>query len=376
MINPLIALSKLANYPVIFGEAARTCGFGSSGEIDRFLFKCYGKAVKDIPPASRPKGAVFLIGPPSVTDALANLADLRSALEQIRADVSSRFYKMAVDLVGGLQVYGDTTAELRRTMAADGWPPSFAARLSTESKACVLWANGVSAHVYLDGMCYIETPDVVEELAIGLPSDFQRLSWDDGAIVYECAKHKLNDTTPAGIWEVPEIGILRPKPEKLMSIALGEFLRLRMAGYKHHDDEPYVDNQGRADVSLHSCDGSVYIIEVKWVGRSLKATQQNRTKAEIEAEAKKRATTWLTQYGDEAVEQGAKQLAIYFGTSKYQKGYLVVFDCDLSKAGRKSEYLAVDTTHVKPYNPAHFRLLRVCVDPRKASKVSKAKHQP
>jgi len=374
MTTPLIDLSKLANHPLVFAESAKACGFSSPGDINRFLFKSYGKAVREIPPANRPKGAIFFLSPPATFGALAHIANLKPVLMQIRTDVAQKLYTVPLDLSGGgATVALEPTSDDQKQMAADAWTPGFAMSLSYYTKRCVVWANGVGANVYLDGHCYIETPDVVEELKIGIPGNFQSLSWDDGRIVFEFAQHKLNDTSPAGIWQVPEKLLLRPKPEKFMSAALGEFLHFRMAGYKHHDDEPYVENQGRADVSLHSYNGFVYIIEVKWIGRSLKATKELETKQAIEAELKNKATNWLTEYGQEAFEAGAKQLAQYFSTGKYQRAYLAVFDCKPPAKARVNESLPVDNTHVTPHSPSDFRILRACVDPRKASKVSKTK---
>lgn len=373
MTTSLLDLSTLANFSVVFADSAKACGFSSPGDINRFLFKSYGKALRAIPPANRPKGAIFFLSPPATVGALAANADLQKVLMRIRTDVARTFYCVPLDLSGGATAAHETTSNEQKLMAADAWTPGFALMISRCTRRCVVWANGVGAHVYLDGHCYIETPDVVEELAIGIPSNFQSLSWDNGEIVFEFAQHKLNDTSPAGIWQIPDGLLLKPKPERLMSVALGEFLHFRMAGYKHHDDEPYVENQGRADVSLHSYNGSVYIIEVKWVGRSLKATKQLETKQAIEAELKKKKTDWLTEYGQEAFEAGAKQLAQYFSTGKYQRAYLAVFDCNPPANNRKSEILPVDQAHIGPHSPADFRTLRACVDPRKASTSSKAK---
>lgn len=373
MTLPLIALSKLVNYQLIYADAAKACGFSSPGDIDRFLFKSYGKALREIPPANRPKGAIFFLLPPATFGALAKIGELKPVLLSIRTDVSRRFYAVPLDLSGGATVAHEPTIEEQRQMAADVWTPGYAQKVSLRGKCCVVWAHGVGANVYLDGHCYIETSDVVEEVKSGIPGTFQSLSWDDGQIVFECAQHKLNDTTPAGIWRLPEKCLLRPKPEKLMSTALGEFLRFRMAGYKHHDDEPYVENQGRADISLHSYNGFVYIIEVKWIGRSLKATRESESDRAIAAELKKATTTWLTEYGQEAFESGAKQLAQYFSTGKYQRAYLAVFDCKPPARARANECLPADPTCVAPYSPGDFLILRACVDPRKASVIAKAR---
>jgi hypothetical protein len=237
----------------------------------------------------------------------------------------------------------------------------------------VVWANGVAATVFLAGDCYLETPDVVAQLQPGLPGSFQSLSWDDGEIVFEFARHELNDTSPAGIWHLPDHLLLRPKPEKLISAGLGKFLRYRMAGYWQHDEEPYVENQGRADISLFHYNGFVHIIEVKWAGCSLTAAKQLKTVPAIKAALKKNDKSWVTEYGEEAFASGAKQLAQYFSTGKYQRAYLTVFDCKPPANTRKNECLLVVDTDVAPYNPTDFRILRACVDPRKASKRSKAR---
>lgn len=373
MTMPLIDLAKLANHSLAFTSSATAAGFSSLGDINRFLFKSYGKTVRTIPPANRPQGAIFFLEPPSTVGALAQIADLKPVLLQIRTDVACRLYTLPLDLVGGARVAHEPTSDEQKMMASGAWTSGHAQMLSRQTGRCVVWANGVSALVFLAGDCYIETPDVVEEMPTGLPGSFQSLSWNDGEIVYHFAKHELNDTNPAGIWQLPDHLLLRPKPEKLMSISLGKYLRYRMAGYRHHDDEPYVENQGRADISLVLYNGSIYIIEVKWVGRALTATKKLETEKAIEAALKAKKKSWLTEYGDEAFESGAKQLAQYFSTGKYKRAYLVVFDCKEPANTRKDNSQPAEAAHVAPHSPADFRILRACVDPRKASKVSKAK---
>jgi len=373
MTTPLIDLSKLANHSLAFVDSARACGFSSPGEIDRFLFKSYGKTVREIPPANRAQGAIFFLDPAVASGPLAQIVDLKPVLMQIQTNVARKFYMVRLDLSGGAILAHETTSGEQKLMASGAWTLGHAQMLSRQTGRCVVWANGVSATVFLAGDCYIETPDVVEELPIGLPPSFQSLSWDDGKIVYEFAQHELNDTGPGGIWQLPDHLLLKPKPEKLMSVGLGKFLRHRMAGYRHHEDEGHVENQGRADVSLTHYNGFIYIIEVKWVGRSLTATKHLKTEQAIKTALKNKAKGWMTEFGEETFVAGAKQLAQYFSTSRYQRAYLTVFDCNAPSIGRKNESLPVDPTHVAPYSPASFRILRACVDPRKASKISKAK---
>jgi hypothetical protein len=197
------------------------------------------------------------------------------------------------------------------------------------------------------------------------------LSWADGEIAYEFADNELNDTSDTGIWQLPEQFLLRPKPEKIMSVGLGRFLRLRMAGYRHHEDEAHVENEGRADISLVLYNGLVNIIEVKWVGTALVAKRQLTSDTSIKAALKKGSNGWVTKYDDATFGAGARQLAKYFKTGKYHRAYLAVFDCCKPKAGRKHECRAIDPADVTPYDCAKFRAYRACVDPRKASKSSK-----
>jgi hypothetical protein len=374
MSAPLINLATLANHSMAFHKLAVALGFSGAGDIDRFIFHSYGKALREVPPADRPKGAIFLLEPPSTASAImAGISALKPILTQIQTNVSHTFYSLPLDLSGGVtSIYSPTTDE-RKVMTGGAWPQGHAQLLSRTANRCVVWANGVGVVVFLGGDIYLESPDVVEELPAGLPATFQSLSWDDGAIVFEFARHKLNDTSPAGIWHLPDNLLLRPKPEKLMSVALGEFLRNRMAGYRHHDDEPYVENEGRADVSLHLFDARIFIVEVKWVGNSLSGKKELKTKKAIENAIKKKTKGWLTKYDQETFVSGAKQLGRYFTSSKYNRAYLAVFDCQAPSPTRKNEFLPVDQTHVAPHATANFRIIRACVDPRKASKIAKVK---
>ncbi|QJE94786.1 hypothetical protein [Luteolibacter luteus] len=371
MSEPLLDLSKLTNHAQMFSASAERCGFTSLGEINRFIFKSYGKAIRSISHASLPKGAIFILSP-ARGDELASNDSIRAAVAKIRSDHSKKFYRIRADLSSGLQLAHEIESEEKKQMAMGGWTPAFAMNVSRITGECVVWVNGVSACVYLDGLCYIESPDTVEEIAAGIPGNFQSLSWKDGELLYDFARSELTDTTATGVWHSPNGSLLRPKPEKLMSSALGNFLRFRMAGYKHHDEEAHVEHQGRADISLHSYNGCIYIVEVKWIGRSLKSTRLSEPSKSIEAELKKFTSSWITEFGDEAFESGAKQLAKYFGTGKYDRAYLAVFDCRPPVIKRKSESLPVDPRHVAPHSLDDFCIYRACADPRKASKASKA----
>lgn len=373
MSTTLQDLSRLSMHPQVFDEPAKACGFASAGDIERFLFTSYGKTIREVAPANRPKGAIFFLGPPATFGSLATVSALKSVLLKIRTDVARKCYMVPIDLSGGVTVFYEPDGSERRTMVGGVWTARHAQALSKTSGRCVVWANGVGVVVFLNGDCYYESPDVIEGIPAGHPTGFQSLSWDDGEIVNEFAKHELNDTTPAGIWHLPDQLLLRPKPEKLMSVGLGKFLKHRMAGYGHHVAECHVENQGRADIELIHYNDRIDIIEVKWIGCALTGAKQLQPEDAIKAALKLKTRGWLTEYGDETFVAGAKQLAVYMSTGKYQRAYLVVFDCKPPARDRKSESLPVDKDHVAPLNPADFRILRACVNPRTASTISKAK---
>jgi hypothetical protein len=128
---------------------------------------------------------------------------------------------------------------------------------------------------------------------------------------------------------------------------------------------------GRADIVLTHVNGRIYIVEIKWIGKSLNSTKERETKARIKQEIEKNSRRWFTQYADEVYVSGNRQLNIYYGTGKYNRAYLVVFDCQPVSETKKDEIKIVDATHVSPHDPQNFRILRACVNPCKASIKSK-----
>ncbi|MBX3738188.1 MAG: hypothetical protein KF715_15950 [Candidatus Didemnitutus sp.] len=372
MSSALFTLAHLATHEQAFGAVAQRLGFSSAGDIERFLFKAYGKALRKIPTANRPRGAIFFLEAPAVSGALPAEADLLTAIEAIHHDVGSKVYSLRLDLAAGGTVPHDLSAEEKRMMSGNMWPRSAAQMVSRQEKRCAVWANGVEAVVYLDGDTYRETVSVVDELPSGVSRAADRLPWDDGAIVFEFGSHELNDTSRAGVWCVPGKHILYPKPETMMSRALGKFLRMRLACYLQHADEPYIENSGRADIVLTLVDGRVFLIEVKWTGMSLTSTQASAATDEIVAALKAKTKGWFTTYDDSTFDEGVKQMKIYFANGGYDKAFLVVFDCCAPAAGRTDGDYAINPAHIAPHSLSSFRALRACVEPRKASTVSKA----
>lgn len=368
MSLPLFTIAGLANHELVFQPTAAQLGFTHPADIDRFIFSVYGKALRETPAADRPRGTIFVLEPAATPEALGNFISFRKLLNKIQTETTETFYAVGLDLAGELTAVYACTPQDRTQLAAGGWPQKVAQRYSRATAKCVVWATGVSVHVYLNGDLYLESVDVIEGLALGVPGNFQSLSWDDGGIVFEFARHRLNDTSPGGIWHLPERFLLRPKPEVLIRSRLGEFLRFRLAGYHHHDEEPLVEHEGRADISLHLIDDRVLIIEVKWLGCSLVATRIGEKEAAVKQAMANNTKGWLTRFDDRTIASGVKQLVIYYKTGRYRRAYLAIFDCANSATATDSCDIPVPEEALEGHNVANFRILRAKVDPRSASR--------
>lgn len=372
MSTPLFTIARLANPTLFFNPMATELGFSSVGEVDRFVYNVYAKAIKEVRWADRLRGAIFILEPPSVTGALGTPAALRPLLTQIQSATTTTFYCLRIDLTGALSTVYTCTPADRKSLVRGAWSKQVAQGLSRSNKKCVVRAEGVGVVVFINGDIYLESPDVVEEFAAGSSAGFESLSWDNGAIVFEFADCDLNDTGPDGIWRLPEKHLLHPKPEVLIRTRLGRFLRFRLAGYHHHDEEPHVEHEGRADVSLHLIDGRILIVEVKWIGCSLVGARIGATVDEIKAAIAKKTSGWLTRFDDTTIDSGVRQLVQYYRTGRYRRAYLVVFDCAESAKNGRSCYVPVPTTELDGHSETNFRILRACVDPRPASKRAKS----
>jgi hypothetical protein len=371
-MSDLLKINSLASHAAVFSQSASQLGFDSVGEIDRFLFSGYGKTVRQIPTADRLRSAMFVLEPASVSDALGTPPNLKPLLAKIQNQTTAVVYSVRADLVGGLKLLYTFTSADRNSLVNSGWTMQTAQQFSRVNNKCVIWALGVGATVFINGDIYLESVDVVEGFGVGPPSHFQSLSWDDGAIMFSFADTDLNDTGPVGVWHLPDKHLLRPKPETLMRDRLGRFLTYRLAGYVQHYEEAHVENEGRADISLHLIDGRILIVEIKWLGCSLVSTKIGETVDAIKAALTKNATGWTTKFKDDTIASGVRQLVRYYKTGKYRRAYLAIFDCAATAAALGNGNLTAAPTDLDGHSPENFCILRACVDPRSASRRAKA----
>src|SRR4051794_23594093 len=120
-MGELQSIARLANRALLFGQSATGLGFGSAGDIDRFVFGPYREALRTIRNAEHPRGAIFFLEPPSTKDALGSATKLATMLRQVQSETTKSFYSLKLDLVGGLsEEYGCTPAD-RRFLVAGHW---------------------------------------------------------------------------------------------------------------------------------------------------------------------------------------------------------------------------------------------------------------
>lgn len=370
-MSTLISLASFANRSGYFLEPVKRLGFSTPGDIDRFVFGAYGKAVRELRPADRLNGAFFILEPGIDPNVLPTPSALCASISQIRTNTNKKVFALHLDVQGGPREIHAFTPE-ERNLGGNGWSQQPAQWFSRKERKCVMWAKGVSAVIYLDGDIYLESPDVVEELPSGCPVSFQSLSWDDGRIVFDFADGDLNDTGETGIWLTPDKRVLRPKPEVIIQRRFGKFLCYRLAGYAGHDEEPHVENEGRADISLHLIDGRALIVEIKWMGCSLVASRLGSTDDQIKKAVNDNTRNWFTKFDEKIIASGVRQLVRYYKTGKYGRAYLTVFDCGSTAAAHQSDSVPISESDLDGHDTASFRVLRASVDPRTASQRAKS----
>lgn len=365
-------LPKIARFVADQEESSRLVkrlGFPSGGEIERFILRSYGKAIAQMKYADRLRGHMFVLEPATSEGQIADPGKLVTALKKVKESEQSSVLAIPLDL-GKAE---STAVSLKKadfaTKVSGSWLSSHAQALSESLDKCVVIASGVTASIFVSGKLYFELGDVIEGLDKGPQEDFQKLSWEDGAILYFFAEHDLNDRSPIGIWRLPDKFVLKPNPETLIEARLYSFLRYRMRGMVDLVREAHVENDGRLDLSLQLTNGFFYIVEIKWMGSSLKKTEQQKTNKEIE-NALKTGEKWFTDFDESVIDQGLKQVVIYCAGGTFQKGYSAVFDCQTPDKSKTERNIAIKLTDGQ--DPSKFKIIRAAVDPRSASVRSKS----
>lgn len=139
----------------------------------------------------------------------------------------------------------------------------------------------------------------------------------------------------------------KPRPEHFLRDSLAYFLKARLRGESLEiRPEQNVDDSHPIDIKVSwGLTNHIALIEVKWIGKSIKEDR----------------TSFTATYGEPRAKEGAQQLIQYLETNKISvpshntKGYLVVFD--LRRANTN-----LTTVEINHFDGYHFENLEISYD--------------
>lgn len=340
------------------------------GEVLRFLTE-WGNAVAALSFAQRPRSVLFTLAPPSVVGLPLEPARVSQLVTDIvSAQGTNQIVHATFD--GAVSSRSQIPPGLLAIVRAGQWNEGQASRASSEAFAnsCVILATGVRVRVYVNGVevyGFEDARDKTTEIAAGA---VQTQGWVDGELLSRCGRECLIDRGRLGIWRLPDSFVLHSKPELLMEERLDWFLKANLRGYIELIREMHYEKDGRLDIFIVMWDGRRYVVELKWVGRSVKHTCTLSDEKLKLAVGKKWKCSSVTVFGLEKVASGLEQLSDYLERPHAHKGFLVAFDC------RHPDMIAKDPIDVGSYvhpdlKPWQYRVLSVPVDPRSPSVKSK-----
>jgi hypothetical protein len=361
----LLVLADVSLRLATADELLTKIGFEGAGELERFLTP-FGAAVHTAPMTQRPNGCVFVALPATRPFPQPSAADMTTFLADVaKAQAQDQIIECSLDLrtVRGRSLDGD----LRRQLSGGKWTEDQASRLSsaTFSTACVCWASGTSFRAFVAGVTALAYADVSDRSLESAAEALQRQGWADGELLRRCAEEDLTSRSRLGIWEAPDLHVLRRRPEELIQEILERYLKTHLKGFETLSREYAVPNEGRVDLLITLADRRRYIVEVKWVGRSIKEgvdCTHKTVKAALKAKWKCKHVMVLDV--DDA-RKGSAQMAFYFRKLLPEKGYLVVYDCRATPLGATEA--ATHYPKPKDLRDDQYRVHHVRVDPRTAS---------
>jgi hypothetical protein len=256
-------------------------------------------------------------------------------------------------------------ANVKTQLQAGMWAPSLVAQVSHAEQSCMLYITGRELRVFAAGTEAIGYEDVVQRIVHSAYDPLRREHWGDGELLSRCAEDRLQDRGRLGIWEEPDRYVLRNSPEELIEEILTRYLEARLKGYASVARQTIVPSEGRVDVLVTLADGMQYVVELKWIGRSIKKGLKLDDKACDELDKKWRCKHVFV-IGEESAQAGAIQMSFYFKKLRPRKVYLVAYDC--RRVHEQKDSSCVSQYPTPPgLTTGQYRIYHVGVDPRVAS---------
>ncbi len=337
-------------------------------DIDLFAAS-WGRAIVACASASqRPVSAVFFLCREALGAPLSDSA-VASRVSEVRANQPS-FTVLHVSSCGSAMATESIGAADRARYPGGRWTHAQASELSliTDS-AAVIWVSGYEFKVFAHGHLALSLSDVsnmrtehANELSRRVPlnSEFFDL----------LAKHLLQHSSETGIWFLPEHKVLVPRPETHIEERTVWFMTGYLSGYSRHTRQMVDESNGRIDVAVTFSDGVTQIIELKWIGRSLKQTHAQKAASTIAKAARtKWACTHVTVLDERTIKAGVVQLGIYLQNPAYDGGFLVVIDCRDQQTDLNVSAKELAAANIASWQ---FALADVKLDPRPPSAIARA----
>jgi hypothetical protein len=351
-------------------ELLAPCGL-PPGEIHRWL-SAWARGLDAAPTHKRPRAVLFYLSgpPPAKLPDPNSIVALFSSLAE--SQTQSKLLRITLDAgIKGAEVV--PSAKAREVMGLE-WTKGQASQISKlQPTECLVLATGSAISVFVSGAIVLEFADVrgrTFEIAADL---YRKQGWNDGELLLRCGEEDLCERSDLGIWRIPDLNLLKPRPELLIEERLAKFLDARLSGYFLLAEEHQWEANGRVDLYVIMSNGLKYAVELKWIGRSLKKTNEYMPNDKITASIGKSWNHALATVMPEAAAiAGLEQMSDYLKSPKVHSGCLAVYDCRPPEL-RATAPIDPTTWKGSTDHPGwKCRVLVVPVDPRTPSEKGKA----
>ena len=244
------------------------------------IFSAHGAAVAGLPVTQRPRGLVFILEPlPKDTTPSSPTNDeaVRLVSRLIQGQQDNQIFTIDLNIVIKNQI--PVNEDIQRQLLGGQWTSEQASKLSYNVKQkCICIASGRSFKVFVDGTTVVSYTDAINRAHESAAETYNRQGWSDGELLVQFGERALLDRSRRGIWHFPEHHVLTHKPEEMIKLALESFLREHLTGFESVAQEYHLENEGRVDLFIILADRTKYIVEIKWIGRSILKNMQANLK--------------------------------------------------------------------------------------------------
>lgn len=360
MADEYLRIIDLSNKSFDTDELLRPTGV-LEGELNRFLTTWAG-CLCSVPSHQRPRACLFFLQPASepITYVPSIIAAMAANISAQQPNGNCCVYKIDGSLVASTPIPQGTL----KTLTAGAWTKEDAIRASISSKdSCVCLAVGLAFYVYVNGFPVLGYSDVLGRTFEVAADLVRHQAWGDGELLRKCGEEDLTTKGPLGIWHAVDFNILKYQPELAIQERLNLYLKAYLNGYEDVTREHHVENEGRVDFKIVTGNRLVYYVEIKWVGKSIKAAHVGK---KIDWKKKKNSTKIVTILDENNGFSGVGQLEHYMSKGGANKGYLVIYDC--REAGEaKGDEIVCNYPKARSLRSDQYRIFHVPVDPRSAS---------